>query len=82
MLQDGSLEVARLGVDIEMRRKGVATQLVKKLEKVIMVNPPYRITQRKEPFIEEFILVFLTIKNTIFGCIIASNMQSTEASQM
>ena len=32
--------MARLGVDIDMRRKKVATQLVKKLEKVILYYSP------------------------------------------
>ena len=34
-MQENSVEVARLGVDVEMRRRGVASQLIKKLEKVI-----------------------------------------------
>ena len=53
-VQDGSMEVARLGVDFDMRRKGVATQLVKKLEKVIIQF--FCITHGKVSFIVEFIL--------------------------
>ena len=39
-VQDGTMEVARLGVDFDMRRKRVATQLLKKLEKVFALYPP------------------------------------------
>ena len=35
LLKDDTLEVSRLGVDIDARRNKVASQLVKKLEKVL-----------------------------------------------